>query len=192
MTIIPNEFCIQTGTHYFDYENPSRSTTTLEDIAYCLGNVCRWGGWSRPFYSVAQHAQMVADIALDISGDPLTGYVALHHDDHEAFRGDIPSPRKRFLKAHGQLYKGEQETQDQWLYEELIGISWPQPEEVMDVVKKADWIALITEKEWLQPPSKWPDKISQDDNWGTTFAEPYLSRNSETYLELHFKLKGLL
>lgn len=192
---IPSEFAIQTGDHFFDYETPANSTMDIADIAHSLGNICRWGGHCRHFFSVAQHAIMVSDIAFDLSGSEFVAYVALHHDDHEAVRGDIPSPRKRYLKAHNQLNKGEQTQQDEYIYRGLLGLEWPVDEETTDYVKHADYIALMTERVALQPPAIWAEKgQNEDDSWGETFFRKYADDPDPeaSYLQLHNTLKGIL
>lgn len=153
--VVSGEFQIQTFNSVFDYEDPEKSTVSLEELAGCLSNICRWGGWCKPWFSVAQHACLVFDIAYEETHDPLVGLYSLHHDDHEGFRGDIPSPRKRYLKRHGQLFKGEQIIQDEWIYRKLLGLEYPVPESIEKVVKWADQVALHTEKKFIKPPSVW-------------------------------------
>ncbi len=192
--VIPSEFAIQTMDNFFDYEHPETSTMTIEDVALSLSNVCRWGGHCRPFFSVAQHAVEVADIVEMLGGDAFAQFVALHHDDHEAVRGDIPTPRKRYLKAHGQLFKGEQTVQDQYIYGQLLGLDWPLSEEdpAMILTKKADWIALQTERVFLKPKAKWHanEPAKNVDAWNKTFFDNYLkNRNWElVYLDRHERL----
>lgn len=157
--VIPNEFTIQTGNGWFDYEDPSNSTMTVPEMANALSNICRWAGHVKFFFSVAAHANLVANIVWAETSDPFKAYVGLHHDDHEAVRGDIPTPRKRYLKKHGQLFKGEQEIQDKWIYGTLLGLDWPFSDEVWEPVQKADRIALLTERAYLKPKMFWyPDE----------------------------------
>lgn len=153
--VVIGDYALQTGKNYFDFENPEKSTMTLEDMVAALSNICRWGGHCHPFFSVAQHACLVSDVAYEKSNDAYIGFMALHHDDHESVRGDIPTPRKRFLKAHGQLYKGEEIAEDTWIFGTLLGVRWPMPEDVSEVVKWADAVALATEKKFLKPLGEW-------------------------------------
>lgn len=186
---IKGEFQIQTFNSVFDYENPENSTVTLPELADCLSNICRWGGWCNPWFSVLQHEILVADLVYnDTSGDPLCTLYALHHDDHEAFRGDIPSPRKRYLKRHNQLFRGEQEVQDKWLFETLIGIPYPMPEEIHKIVKYADQVALHTEKKFLKPPSVWGKFETDVKPLGRKEFEDYLLFDEEDYLSMNDSL----
>jgi hypothetical protein len=64
------------------------------DIANALANLCRFGGHSRGFYSVAQHSVIVCDL-LDEQGATVDELMAaLLHDAAEAYLGDLPHPIK--------------------------------------------------------------------------------------------------
>lgn len=77
---------------YVDFDEPEAETIHLEDIAHALAHTCRFGGHSSRFYSVAEHAVLVSRLApIDVA------FEALHHDDHEAYTGDIPTPLKKSL-----------------------------------------------------------------------------------------------
>jgi len=73
----------------------------IEDIAAALSKICRFGAQTRQFYSVAQHALLVRDILVGDLGRPDLALYGLHHDSHEAFAGDLPSPLKIKLNAEG-------------------------------------------------------------------------------------------
>lgn len=69
----------------------------LEDVAHSLARVNRFNGHTRDAYSVAQHAVICSRILQALS-EPLAvaqaALYALHHDDGEAYLGDMPSPLK--------------------------------------------------------------------------------------------------
>ena len=67
----------------FDPLNPRAEDVQLEDIAHHLGNTCRFGGATPKFYSVAQHAVLVALMVLEASRRPDWALLALHHDSAE-------------------------------------------------------------------------------------------------------------
>lgn len=81
---------------YFDYAAPRANQIRVADIAHALSNVCRFGGHTSVFYSVAEHAVLVRSLVID-AGYPEMGMAALHHDSHEAYLGDVPTPLKQEL-----------------------------------------------------------------------------------------------
>lgn len=74
--------------------DPSPEDIDPGDIANALANLCRFGGHSRGFYSVAQHSVIVCDLleAQGATADELMA--ALLHDAAEAYLGDLPHPIK--------------------------------------------------------------------------------------------------
>lgn len=82
-----------TGTG-FDPLHPRTEDVRLDDIAQALSNTCRFNGHTPRFYSVAQHAVLVAEIVLSVSNDPRWALLALHHDSAEAYLMDVPRPIK--------------------------------------------------------------------------------------------------
>ena len=64
------------------------------DIAGALANLCRFGGHSRWFYSVAQHSVIVCDLLEERGATPDELMAALLHDAAEAYLGDVPHPIK--------------------------------------------------------------------------------------------------
>jgi hypothetical protein len=79
-----------------DLAAPRASDIAIEDIEAGLSKVCRFGGQSLRFYSVAQHAVSIS-LAVQHLGRPDLGLAALHHDSHEAYICDVPSPLKQLL-----------------------------------------------------------------------------------------------
>ena len=84
----------------FDVDTPDRESIDLYTIASSLSNLCRFGGHVQ-FYSVAEHAVLVAT-KLRLIGAPVSMQLAgLHHDDHEALDGfgDIQRPAKPLMDS---------------------------------------------------------------------------------------------
>jgi hypothetical protein len=73
----------------------------IEDVAAALSKICRFGAQARDFYSVAQHALLVQEILVNDLCRPDLSMYGLHHDSHEAFAGDLPSPLKAKLNSEG-------------------------------------------------------------------------------------------
>ena len=70
------------------------------DVAQSLARICRYGGHvpGNP-YSVAQHCVVMADAALDETGDAALAAHCLLHDAHEAYFGDMTTPVAHWLAA---------------------------------------------------------------------------------------------
>lgn len=63
-------------------------TITIDDIAQGLSHICRWGGQTKTWFSVAQHSIMVAERLKDFK---ING---LMHDCGEVVYQDLPTPVK--------------------------------------------------------------------------------------------------
>lgn len=70
----------------------------IDNIAHALSMLCRFGGHSREFYSVAQHCVRVAR-----SLPPELWLEGLMHDATEAFLGDMVRPVKHKLEEYKKL-----------------------------------------------------------------------------------------
>ena len=64
----------------------------IEDITSALSKICRFGGHSSAFYSVAQHSCIVMSL-----GPAYICREALLHDAAEAYLGDVIKPLKNIL-----------------------------------------------------------------------------------------------
>lgn len=90
---------IQTYTgKYFDYEKLSVDAICIEDIAHALSMLCRFGGHTKKFYSVAEHSVHTTQHVPE--KDKLW---ALLHDATEAYMVDLPSPLKKGLSEYKTL-----------------------------------------------------------------------------------------
>lgn len=118
--------------------NPQRDEIHIEDIAFALSNICRFGGHC-PFYSVAEHSVRVSYLLT--GDDALTG---LLHDGSEAYLGDVPRPLKR--SGPFEEYREAEYTLQQMIYERFECA----PES--GAVKDADAVLLATEARDLMGP----------------------------------------
>jgi hypothetical protein len=75
-----------------DINNPTPEMICIDDIATALSKICRFGGHSNDFYSVAQHSVVVANLAPEYLCRE-----ALLHDATEAYLGDVIKPLKNIL-----------------------------------------------------------------------------------------------
>lgn len=94
---VPSPLLLDTASGArIDLRAPQASTIQLDDIAGALSKICRFGAQISRFYSVAQHAVLVSTLVRE-QGRPDLALAALHHDSHEAFVCDLPTPVKRRL-----------------------------------------------------------------------------------------------
>jgi hypothetical protein len=164
---IPGAHEIETFTGRFvDTRNPSVESIVLEDIAHALANICRYGGHCQRFYSVAEHAVFVSR-RLERQGFPRWMQLAgLHHDDAEAYLGDIPRPLKPLL---GKAYKTLTDRMDVAIVDGLklhaYGVRTPTFH--FSEVKTADSWSLFVEARALLPSkgAGWWDGAQGANTW---------------------------
>lgn len=124
---------------------PQPEDISCEDIAGALSRICRFGGHAREYFSVAQHALLVEAIVVGWGRTDLS-LPALHHDSHEAFTCDIPSPLKKLLVAANE-YRVYQAMRDR--FDEAISQAFGFPLRLSAsdtrLVKRADSVAFALE-----------------------------------------------
>lgn len=126
----------------------------MQDIAHALSNLCRFGGHTRHFYSVAQHSIMVADIVAAKGGTPLQELWALLHDSTEAYMIDIPTPLKATLVG----YEEREDKLMRLIAKSLCIPDHGEPSLLPKIVKYADRVALVTEARQLtHGTSEWSE-----------------------------------
>lgn len=126
---------------------PSPNDVDIVDIAHALSQICRFGGHTKEFYSVAQHSCYVVELIekwLKTTRRYWKFYVpaqALLHDASEAYLGDVVTP----VKATMGDYKKAEATLQETIFDGL-GISMPvRGGEVCQAIKKADNSMFFTE-----------------------------------------------
>jgi uncharacterized protein len=131
----------------YHFEHPQQSSIVIGDIAHALSNICRYGGHSRAFYSVAEHSVLVSLVVEKTH--PEHAFAALMHDATEAYVGDVPRPLKALLgRAYAELEKAA------WL---AICRKFGINPFLHECVKAADNAVLLAEKDVLldEPPIPW-------------------------------------
>jgi 5'-deoxynucleotidase YfbR-like HD superfamily hydrolase len=119
--------------------DPRPEDIEIEDIAHALSMICRFGGHSSKFYSVAEHSLRVAMAISGAGGTRDESFAGLMHDAAEAYVGDMIWPLKRSNQARG--YK-EVES----LVELAIAMRFGFPAAMPPIVKRFDLVLLSTEK----------------------------------------------
>lgn len=192
------EFMVETFTGRFvDTKWPRADQIALEDIAHALAQTCRYGGHCKHFYSVAEHAVYVSR-RLEQKGYSRDVQLAgLHHDDAEAYLGDIPRPLKTHL---GERYRSLSDRMDRAI---VAGLHLPFFTDYLhrEEVKDADNWALFVEARSLLPSKglNWEGSFEDWDIASRTEAEaqddpPYWrgGQDSQTaeaaFLSRHFDL----
>jgi uncharacterized protein len=131
--------------------DPDPEQFDIEDIARALGNLCRFGGHCRAFYSVAQHSVIVSELVEQRGGDAEDVFAALMHDAAEAYLGDMPHPLKH-RSALGAAFK-EAERELEAAIEAHFAIKADVPE-----IKRADRALLATERRAFSAERwRWPE-----------------------------------
>lgn len=131
-----------------------------EDLAVQLARIPRWNGATigRPdeVYPVAMHSVLVS-MLLPADASPALKLVALLHDAHEAYTGDMPSPVKwairHVLRRNGCAVDPFRYISDMVQDAVLRAVGF---EHVLcawhDAIKTADMLALALEDRYLMAP----------------------------------------
>lgn len=114
---------IETTTGPFWPDDPRAEDIDIRSIAQALSNLCRFGGHSRRFYSVAQHSVHCAGFA-----PPHLKLAALLHDAAEAYLVDMPKPLKMMLPDYRAL-----ETKIERVVMRRFGVDWPMSSELKEI-----------------------------------------------------------
>lgn len=124
-------FQTHTGIQFYPLD-PQPEDICIDDIAHALSKICRFGGHTKEFYSVAQHSVIVSNIV-----PPHLALTGLMHDATEAYIGDVVRPLKYSLPDYIQI--------EQRLWE-VIAERFNLPSVLPPEIKHADNRALVTER----------------------------------------------
>lgn len=135
-----------TGAQFWPLD-PRVDEVRFEDIAAGLSKLCRYGGQTILFYSVAEHCVHVARHAPE--GLQLD---ALLHDASEAYLCDIIRPIKSHLTNYLDIEAGLER-----VIARKFGLHWPWHPDI----KRLDTAILADERDQVMapPPVPWPQTI---------------------------------
>jgi len=132
-----------------DYDRPSPDQILLPDVALSLSRQPRFNGHTQRAWTVGEHAIGCSILAERLGMSPAIAYAALHHDDGEAYLGDIPGPARPWL---GQDWKTMEER-----IEAAIAIRFEVLAAGVNEIRRLDLAMLEAERRrfYLPPPRQW-------------------------------------
>lgn len=136
--------CTASGVH-FDPVHPDPDKISIKDIAHSLAFLCRGGGHSRIFYSVAQHCIACAREAAQRGLSERIQLGCLLHDAAEAYIQDVTRPLKEVLPEYCAIENGLQKC----IYNHFLTL--PLSDEELQTVKDIDDDMLDLEFHQIMP-----------------------------------------
>ena len=157
----------------FDFINPKIEDIHILDIAHALSQICRFGGHTSSFYSVAEHSINVATLLEQQGADKITVLAGLLHDATEAYMGDMPRPIKQSLPYGDEGYRNKYLMLSEFITFtrfQLNNVDW---EHITSTdrnmcVSEAKQLGLWNDK-WVEPPD--PKLYFPLHNWSSVEAE---------------------
>lgn len=154
---------------------PEPEHVFIDDIAAALSKLCRYGGHTTKFYSVAEHSVLVSQVVPREHA-----LAALMHDASEAYCVDLPRPIKRNLHLYDVIEDGIW-----WAVAKRFSL----PAVMAECVKVADDAVLLTEREHVMVPTgePWsvpgtPADVLVRGLWPEQAERLFLDRFNELYL----------
>ncbi len=152
MSQIPDSFGCVSNTikvaagHYVDLIDTDPYTIDINSIASALSKICRFGGHSPRFYSVAEHCILATRLAKKHGIDLEALRAIFLHDAAEAYIGDMVKPLKLNIPKYRSI-----ETQIEHAIQIAFAVDF---EQWADVIKEYDRAMLKAEKTRLWPEDK--------------------------------------
>lgn len=131
---------IKTHTGWMNVLNPTPLMVNIYDIAHSLAHLCRFGGHTSEFYSVAQHSNH----CYELCKEPELRMAMLMHDASEAYLIDVPRPVKVKLDNYKEI-----EDRLMTVIAEKYGFEWPlhpKVKEMDEQVLRLEWDSFMVKK----------------------------------------------
>jgi hypothetical protein len=142
-TLLAADWMLTASGLQFRPTEPDPALVRVTDIAHALSQLCRYNGHVRTFYSVAEHAVLMARHFIGRRDYPLARW-ALHHDSSEAYLGDVIRPLKKALPDYKAI-EGKVEAAIARAFGLDLGSGGEMPPEI----KTADTLILHDERRQL-------------------------------------------
>jgi hypothetical protein len=171
--VVGNTIKIFNG-RYFDFVNPNPNDLDIETIAIPLSRICRFGGHTPVFLSVAEHCYW-AEYLARIDDQPIEiRRAAFMHDAVEALVSDMVKPLKCLI---GKPYE-DVEARVEAVICERFNVDIPK---YYSTWKAIDWELLIAERNalWEDDGVHWPGsefikkRMVPFEFWGSEDAATY-------------------
>lgn len=152
----------------------------VEKIASTLAKINRYCGRTPYPYSVAQHAVFVSHLLPEN-----LAFEGLHHDDTEAYLGDIISPVKRLLPLFGKV--------ENRLRKRAIAPAFGLTPAEAPEVKAMDYAAFKMEEVFVlgRRDLPFPAKVIEWPRVKEMVAPWHWTKARDMFLERHFELYGV-
>lgn len=184
MNPTPSPTSIQVAAgRYFDIADPRPSDITVDDIALSLSRECRFGNFTRSFYSVAQHSVNVSAQLRAMGADREVQLIGLLHDAHEAYIGDVPTPHKR---VYGDRFANVEAA---LLLAVCTRFDVPAPSQWPAVVHEVDERLLFAEALRFMPDPEWADASKAGVSSACDFEHWDERKARHKFLDLFYRLQ---
>ncbi len=176
----------------YDFANPTSEMINFEDITHHLSKEQRFANMLDDEWSVLQHVLLVRKLVEHKQGDTLQQFIALHHDDFEAYGRDIPTPLKNLLPNYKIIEKKGNKA-----ISNVLGVNLTNMPDIVHecdslTVKIEDYLFSRTDSDWhdmrrskLMVIDKHFDIIT----YITRLMNCDKSQHIEDYYNWHLKLK---
>jgi hypothetical protein len=143
---------MQYGAGVYEIGSRTAPGITVKDIAHSLAQLRRFTGHAKKPFSVARHSVGTCRLVRKWGHGINAQLYALVHDVEETVVQDLAYNVKQALPPEARAgYDAIAEAANHALYG-VLDIPYPVPPGIKTIVKKADWVAVATERRDLMPP----------------------------------------